>query len=358
MVSKMNRAVVCAVMAAVLLTGCGKAEESKDSSSKKGSSEAESSSTAETESDGNNYSIEQEIKPVFDEIIVNPEVEEAVEKAEPQQVNVEGYYSFQWENFGEVYSNEELENCFDRLEEIINNSYFDLAFSYQNAETGAYVGYNRYEEFMTCSTIKAPYIKSILADGANLAEIITRDKYWPGDQDDDDYVARMADGTEFTAKELMEYAIRKSDNTAYYLLEDKFGYMGFNNNLANIGANYRLGDTWIFTYSTADDMLKSYLDIYDYAEKDERGQWLVDLMSSTELDIQISQALGGKYKVAHKYGSEFNESVFNDCAIVYADSPFVLCIMTNQMPETEESCKVFKELAVVFDDINSLLAVQ
>ena len=50
------------------------------------------------------------------------------------------------------------------------------------------------------------------------------------------------------------------------------------------------------------------------------------------------------------------EEAFNDCAIVYADSPFVLCIMTEQYPETEESCKVFKDLALVFDDINSLIA--
>ena len=59
--------------------------------------------------------------------------------------------------------------------------------------------------------------------------------------------------------------------------------------------------------------------------------------------------------MAHKYGSEFNESNFHDCAIVYADSPFVLCIFTDQMPETEESCKVFRELARAFDDVNNLL---
>ena len=50
------------------------------------------------------------------------------------------------------------------------------------------------------------------------------------------------------------------------------------------------------------------------------------------------------------------ERAFNDCAIVYANSPYVLCIFTNQYPETEESCEIFKELALVFDDINSLVA--
>ena len=122
----------------------------------------------------------------------------------------------------------------------------------------------------------------------------------------------------------------------------------------SLGANYYLGVSWIFTYCTVMDMAKCYKDIYNFAEKCDDGKWLISLMEETDVKTQITAALGDKYDVAHKYGSEFNESNFHDCAIVYADSPFILCIFTDQQPETEESCKVFKELAKVFDDINSL----
>lgn len=298
---------------------------------------------------------EDEEDPRFDKVIVNEGVEAAVKANAPENTNVDGYYNFTYSNFGEVYSNDELKKCFDRVNDIIANSGCTMSFSYKNIETGAYVSYNNYTRFMTCSTIKAPYVKSILEKGIDLNDVIVRNYIWPGD---DGTVALAPYGQKYTAKQLIEYTILESDNTAYYLLDQTYGYWDFNNLLYSLGANYSLGDSWIFTYCTSDDMMKCYEDIYHFGEENEYGKWLVELLSDTDLNIQIGQALGNKYKVAQKYGSEFNESVFNDCAIVYAKSPFVLCIFSNQYPETEEACKLFKELAVVFDDINTLLVTK
>ena len=84
-------------------------------------------------------------------------------------------------------------------------------------------------------------------------------------------------------------------------------------------------------------------------------------MTADDVDVnmQVRSALESKYTVAEKYGSQFYDGVdnnqFHDCAIVFADSPYVLTIFTNQIPETEKSAKVFKELAVVFDNINAVI---
>ena len=285
--------------------------------------------------------------------------ESKAEKPKPPRKAVDctvgGGYWFTVSDFKKVYSNEELEKCFDRLQEICSDADFHMAFSFKNIDTGVYVGYRQYDQFMTCSCVKAPYVKSLLAKGIDLKEKIPMNTKWEGDFEG---IANEEYGKEYTAKKLIEYTILDSDNTAYQLLCQRYGCGDFNSHQYEIGSNYTLGYNaeWIFTYCNTDDMMKDYEDIYRFAKKNKNGKWLIKLLSKAHLNIQIGAALGDKYTVAQKYGSDYQEEAFNDCAIVYADSPFVLCIMTEQYPETEESCKVFKDLALVFDDINSLIA--
>lgn len=331
---------LCAVVA---VSGCGKSgSEDKKSSSAESSSQAAVEAMAGAEDSAR-------------EKYVNESVEKAVDENDPEDFDVDGYYDFYYDGFDKVYSNAEMKKAFDKIEKICSEADFSLSFSYENMDSDVIVSYNTYSQYLTCSTIKAPYIKWVLSQDPDLDEVVVRDVCWPGD---DGRIALEPDGTEYTVRELIEYAIEESDNTAYYLLYRRFGYVGFNDLMYSLGADYCLGDSWIFTYCNVLDMAKCYKDIYEYAQDSDNGKWLTKLMQETDVETQITEALGGKYKVSHKYGSEFNESNFHDCAIVYADSPFVLCIFTDQMPETEESCKVFRELAKAFDDVNNLIVKQ
>lgn len=353
--------------AACLLSSCGSKAEAvsikrkNDSSaahalSTDKNSPAEENSTAEEASSALSPLLEDASSQVFDEVVENKEVTKAVEQRNSEYFNVGGNYGFTVSGFEMVYSNEEMQNCFDRLQEICSSSYFPLGFEFKNVETGATIGYHQYEQFMTCSTIKAPFVKSLLVKDIDLDTKIPLNNKWAGD---DGTLSGEDYGKEFTARELIEYTILESDNTAYQLLCQTFGTDEFNRNQYEIGANFTLGYNaeWIFTYCTPEDMTKSYVDIYKFAEENKLGKWLTDLMCNAKLNIQIGKALGEKYPVAQKYGTDYLESAFSDCAIVYADSPFVLCIYTQQTPETEESCQVFKDIALVCDDINSLIAV-
>lgn len=354
-------AALCAVSA--VMTGCGsredattierKGEKASSVLSENGSDEVSSDDESTAEESSSQAADESSDTEAEDDS--SSQAEKYVETRTPVDYNVDGWYGFTINNFDMVYSNEELKECFDKVQKICNDANFSMGFSYKNMNTGAYVGYNQYNKYMTCSTIKAPLVKSLLVKGIDLDKEISRTYIWPGDSGE---LSKEAYGTVHTAKELIEYTIQKSDNTAYYILCKTFGTDVFNQTQYKLGSGYTLGyyGEWIFTYCTSDDMMKDYEDIYWFAEENEQGKWLIDLMCDTDLNIQIGQALGDKYRVAQKYGSEFNEIVFNDCAIVYADSPFVLCIFTKQYPEKEESCKVFRDLALAFDEINSLIA--
>ena len=289
----------------------------------------------------------------YDEPVQNEAVEAAVAAGDAEEASVGGY-SFEVNGLGMVYSNEELQNCFDRLQQIINNSGFRMGFVYKNMDTGAYIGYNQYSSFRTCSTIKAPLVKCLLEKGVDLDDEITRNCQFDGDTEGK--LAKSDWGSVWTTRELMELAIQESDNTAYLMLCRNYGVWDFNEMQNRLGSGFFLGDSWVFTDCTPEDMVRNYTDIYEFAQESQEGQWLIDLMCDTDMNIQIGQALGAKYDVAHKYGSDAMDVCFHDCAIVYAPSPFVLTIFTQQMPETPEACKVFKEISVVMDDINSLIA--
>lgn len=280
---------------------------------------------------------------------------ETVTEAAPTDVDSSALsgHSFSIDNFvTQVYSNEELENAFDEIDSIISEYGTSISFAYYNIDTGAAVRYNESKSYGTCSTVKAPYCKYLLESGIDLDEEFGVSYYWSGDYGT---VASMSYGTKLTAREYITYTICQSDNSAYYNLVKHYGYYGFNEMNRSLGVSYSLGNTWIFTHCTAEDLLKQYIDIYEFAEENERGRWLVELMQDTDVETQITAELAEEYPVAHKYGSDSSQTCFHDCAIVYANSPFVLVIMTNQVPETEESCKVFRRLARQFDNVNSLL---
>lgn len=64
----------------------------------------------------------------------------------------------------------------------------------------------------------------------------------------------------------------------------------FNSLQYEIGADYYLGQDWIFTYASTSDMLKSYKDIYRFGEENELGEWLTELMTDTDLNEQIGKS--------------------------------------------------------------------
>ncbi len=274
----------------------------------------------------------------------------------PTDVNLNNLsgYSFTMQGFEKVTSIQDFYDYLDELQNVIANSDFNMSFSYENMETGSAISYNDTRRFATCSTIKTPFVASLLKSGIDLSEKVTKTVNWSGDNG---LAAQAKTGTEFTARKLIKYTIQRSDNTAYYNLVKHFGYKQFNSDLYSIGANFSLGDSWIFTYCTSADMLKCYKEIYKYGEQTDRGRWLTGLLTNTDVNRQIGKTLGSKYKVSQKYGSDYSERQYHDCAIVYADSPFVLCIFTNQYPETDQSDKVFKEISNIIDRINNVIYI-
>lgn len=256
-----------------------------------------------------------------------------------------------------VTSEDKLNEYLCELEELAAPYGYGTGFTYENLVTGAKLQYNSYKQFLTASTIKAPYVKYLLESGADLDEMLVAHTVW---DDGDAAIGQLVpsdQGKSFSVRTLIEKTVVLSDNSAYYTLVQHFGVDGFNAMQQRIGVSSLISLDDIFPSASAVEQCKSYKDIYKFAEENENGKALISQLSRCETNVQIGKALGGKYTVAQKYGAEYDEEpmTYNDCAVCYAEKPFVLCILTEQEPETPEANEYFQKVAVIIDKINELI---
>ena len=232
-------------------------------------------------------------------------------------------------------------------------SFPTVAVSYLDLERGTSYSYNGDTVFFSASLIKAPYIYTLLdqfaqynavkaanpkndpAVGQTLSpeiwekydlerKIRVTDKM---KKDGSGSIRRMdlsGEGIEFTVLDLITYAIKESDNTAFSVLRNEFGYDYFWTVSKKLGCDSVFSS---FNNMTAGDAVKYLAAIYDFAKAHPaEGNILISLMQNSAHSVMIPAALSGK-NVAHKYG--WDHDSYHDMALVYGDAPYAVCVMTN-----------------------------
>lgn len=270
--------------------------------------------------------------------------------------------------------NEMAKDALAQLQELCRRYNGKISFYYIDLESGYELEHRADRSYQAASVIKAPYVKWLLAsnvDGSEKLKMLASDK-----QGGSGVVDKEPAGTEFTVDQLMEYAVRYSDNTAYYMLNKRFGFQGFNTYAADLGITANKNSNCVlvyprprFGYLSARDIGLYMEDIARYiAQGGDDALRLKQWMSSTSEERQLVEAFSNKnvlygsaaegpvkfdYDVAHKYGDTKNiENAFHDGAIVYAEHPFVLSVATSLEPFSKESIEVFHEIAFQVNKIH------
>ncbi len=235
------------------------------------------------------------------------------------------------------------------LQSLCNRYGNSISFYYKDLQTGNALEFRADRSYQAASVIKAPYVKHLLTMEVDGTEKLTLTSKMGGST----YVDKYPRGTQFTVDELMEYAIRYSDNTAYYMLNQRFGFTEFNAYADSLGisANSTNHCTLMlpkprFGYLSARDIGLYFEDIAAYiARGGEDAARLKTWLTSTTETRLISDAYAGTYTVAHKYGDMDTILAFHDGAIVYGEHPFVLSVATSLQPFTDTSLEVVHEIA-------------
>jgi beta-lactamase class A len=227
-----------------------------------------------------------------------------------------------------------------------------VSFYYMDLESGYSVEYRADRAYQAASVIKAPYVKWLLESGVDGNEKLTMQS--SDKQGGSGVVDKEPAGTQFTVDQLMENAVRFSDNTAYYMLNKRFGFKEFNAYAEKLGIKANANSNCVLTYPrprfgylSARDIGLYMADIAKYIEMgSDDAKRLKTWMTSTSEESQLVEAYRDTYTVAHKYGDTKNiENAFHDGGIVYHEHPFVLAVATSLEPFAPASITFYHELA-------------
>lgn len=279
-------------------------------------------------------------------------------------------------NVGELLVNMPLQHemakdALVQIEELCRATGGKLSFYYLDLQSGYAIEYRADRAYQAASVIKAPYVKWLLASGVDGSEKLTMlasDK-----QGGSGVIDKQPAGTQFTVETLMENAIRHSDNTAYYMLNKRFGFKEFNAYAEELGITANANSHCVLTYPrprfgylSARDIGLYMADIAKYIATDTAdAKRLKQWMTNTSEERQLTDAFSEKnvlyggagtpdlsHEVAHKYGDTLNiENAFHDGAIVYAEHPFVLSVASSLEPFDKKSIEAFHELAFQINKI-------
>lgn len=283
----------------------------------------------------------------------------------------------------------------ERLAAICKAHRGSLSIYYKDLENGYILTYDATRTYQAASVIKAPYVKWLLESGVDQTEKLTLTSKKGGSF----HIDAFPKGTQFTVGELMEYAVRYSDNSAYNMLNERFKFAGFTDYGDRLGvvANRNNKLTLVypkprFGYLCALDIGLYFEDIARFIDEGtEAGKqlfsWLIttidqqqlpdafpnrkqyvleEVESETDGDAAdspillttpeaLDQAFANRlqgYTIGHKYGEQGSQA-YHDGAIVWRDHPYVLAITSTLTPYEEDSLQVFHDIAALVDQLQT-----
>ncbi len=186
---------------------------------------------------------------------------------------------------------------------IIRNKGRDVGFLMIDMKTGKGIAYNADKEFYSASTVKGPYVASVVS--------AYPDSIW-----------NWA-GT-------MQSSIAVSSNSGYATLRNSFGSAPMLAWCSQSGVRNNIAEK-MYPYYSAKELAKLWTKNYEYFEYGQHGATIRSWYRSP-LNSMIYQNLGTKYTTYSKPGwiGSGNYNATNDAGIVYAGNrPYILAVMTD-----------------------------
>lgn len=213
-------------------------------------------------------------------------------------------------------------------ETVSYNTAGSVALYYKDLTDGQTLVFAPEKTFFGASMIKAVYMFALLqiADRgeADLDEVLvyTKDMYVSGSGN----FQNVKSGSKFTVRELISKAMRRSDNTAYSMVQRRFGTDFFAAIMEENGlAPTHYGAWW---RGTAEQYGAFFAVLYGYlTSESENGRWLAEEMVNSTQTVMLPNALAPE-KVAHKYGWDKN-SYCDGAIVLHETHPYVVVFLSD-----------------------------
>ena len=214
-----------------------------------------------------------------------------------------------------------------KLVSEIRESGRQVSFLMLDIDSGKGVAYNEGQQFYSASTVKGPFVASLIREDAE-----------------------RLDSEENTIRRILEY----SDNDSYGLLFNRYGAQACKDMAKSYGYEMEFTDCW-YTKYTSEELGRLWLGCYDTFAEGKEGEELGELFENPERSA-IRKALGEECATRSKGGwiSERGYCVTNDAGIVYADNgPYILVIMSDYPSRMDELEPIAESLHLAHKEIKA-----
>lgn len=200
----------------------------------------------------------------------------------------------------------------------------------QDATTGAWLGINEDEHFVPASLLKVPIAMAIYKQ-VELGSLSFEDELIVRQEDVDPEAGvpdRYTVGHSYKVRELLEWMLKLSDNTAKNMLKGSVDPEDINSVFTHVGINNPYTSDTSNQYVSPRQYERMFKALYFSTYlKAENSQALLNLLTDTRVEGLLSSRLPWEVQVSHKYGERPDS--LHDCGIVYhARSPYFICMMT------------------------------
>jgi len=222
---------------------------------------------------------------------------------------------------------------------------------YINLTTGEEFGINQEDTYTAASTFKIPlnlYLyKRIKSGSVDPQYLLT---YEERDYEEGTGEIRYGNfGKKYSIRELSRLSIEESDNVAANMLLRYLGRENVKDFMRLCGGKVIDNDENV---SSPKDMGLYMKQVYDFYKNDDVfGKELMDYFLNTEFSDRIPALLPKEVKVAHKVGNQIG--TINDVGVIFADTPYVLSILSKDANEDEAYDAIAEISKKVYEYVNN-----
>lgn len=205
----------------------------------------------------------------------------------------------------------------------------DSGYMLYDIDSGSAVAFNADTYFSTASTVKMPYILYSLRcmeDGdPPMDKLLT---YLPKDYNGgSSWLKTQPFYTQYTIKRVIELIGEYSDNCGYYMLQDEFGYDGYNKFIKKLGAKPSVTPVVRWGYVSSCDSTREWACMWKYLNTGRYKDFAKQVFSTT-CGANIRAQLGNRYTVYEKSG--WTGEVYNETSLVAAKHPYIVICLTTR----------------------------
>lgn len=212
---------------------------------------------------------------------------------------------------------------------------YSISVYYQDLNSGASYIYNPNKIYFGASLIKlldGLYLYTNASDGGEV-DLNTTIKYTSNFMMSySEQMKQRKINEQITLKELVNYALSVSDNTAHFMLFNHIGKEKLKSYAKDLGIKKLVPSTGIFGSLNILEAHALINEAYKFIES--KNKLSAEFRSFLENDTVNYLRLATDKPIIHKYGS--TDSVYHDIGIVYHNYPYSISILTNEKQKRSE----------------------